>query len=75
VSAPDAYWEADPEPGLPPTREELEQGLEPEDAVSSHADRPIIEPPEVADELDRAAALLWPAPEPRAEPEPEAGPW
>jgi hypothetical protein len=49
------------EPDLGPTREQLEQGFEPHDAigrdgrtVAERAADPIIEPPEWEDELDTA---------------------
>jgi hypothetical protein len=42
------------EPDLGPTREEIAQGAEPDDALNPHADREIIEPPAWQDELDMA---------------------
>jgi hypothetical protein len=70
-----------PEPDLGPTREELEGGFEPDDAlgVREAAAAPIIEPPEWQDELDIApGAAEWRAALSRhfaayPEAEPEAG--
>ena len=44
--------EAEPEPDLGPTKEELERGLPPADMLSPHAESEIPEPPEWVDELD-----------------------
>ncbi len=58
------------EPILPPTRESLEQGAEPADALSPHSTSEIAEAPAPEDELDVAygaaearAALAEPHPE------------
>jgi hypothetical protein len=70
----------EPEPDLGPTKEELEQGFEPDDAIGrdgltpiERAALPFIEPPEWVDELDLAAGYLYPVPEAEREIEaPEA---
>jgi hypothetical protein len=72
------------EPGLPPSRESLERGFEPDDAigpdgktVAERAAEPFIEPPAWVDELDLAAVFLRPAPPEmwaeREDPEAEIG--